>query len=40
VYGRSSDVPAITRSNAFLVAENDHEQYKAGDLIQVMLKWP
>jgi molybdopterin molybdotransferase len=36
----SSDVPAITRSNAFLVAESDHEQYKAGDLIQVMLKWP
>jgi molybdopterin molybdotransferase len=36
----SSDVPAMARANAFLVAESEREQYKAGDLIQVMLKWP
>src|ERR1700676_1944571 len=34
----SSDVPALARSNAFLVADADREQWKAGDLIQVLLK--
>jgi molybdopterin molybdotransferase len=34
----SSDVPALARSNAFLVADPDREQWKAGDLIQVLLK--
>ena len=34
----SSDVPALSRSNAFLVADADREQWKAGDLIQVLLK--
>lgn len=34
----SSDVPALTRSNAFLVADADREQWKAGDLIRVLLK--
>ena len=34
----SSDVPALSRSNAFLVADPDREEWKAGDLIQVLLK--
>lgn len=34
----SSDVPALSRSNAFLVADPDREQWRAGDLIQVLLK--
>jgi len=34
----SSDVPALARSNAFLVADADREQWKAGDLIRVLLK--
>jgi molybdopterin molybdotransferase len=35
----SSDIPALARANAFLVAEQDRESWKAGDLIQVLLKW-
>jgi molybdopterin molybdotransferase len=34
----SSDVPALARSNAFLVADADREQWKAGETIQVLLK--
>ena len=34
----SSDVPALARANAYLVADADREQWKAGDLIQVLLK--
>ena len=34
----SGDVPAMTRSNAFLVTDPDREQWKAGDLIRVLLK--
>jgi len=34
----SSDVPALSRSNAFLVADAAREQWKAGELIQVLLK--
>lgn len=34
----SSDVPAIARANAFLVAAADREFWDRGDLIQVLLK--
>jgi molybdopterin molybdotransferase len=34
----SSDVPALTRANAFLVADAGREQYQAGDLIRVLPK--
>lgn len=34
----SSDVPALSRANAFLVARADQEEWKAGELIQVLLK--
>src|SRR5262249_50102981 len=34
----SSDVPALSRSNASLVADPGREHWKAGDLIQVLLK--
>ncbi len=34
----SSDIPALARSNAFLVAEHDRESWKVGDSIRVMLK--
>jgi molybdopterin molybdotransferase len=34
----SGDVPALTRANAFLVAEADHAEWKAGDLMRVLLK--
>ena len=34
----SSDVPALARSNAFLVADADREQWKAGETIQVLLR--
>lgn len=34
----SGDVPALNRANAFLVAEADHAQWSAGDLIRVLLK--
>jgi molybdopterin molybdotransferase len=34
----SSDVPALSRCNAFLVAAADREQWKAGELIQILLK--
>jgi molybdopterin molybdotransferase len=34
----SSDVPALARANAFLVAEADRESWRAGDLIRVLLK--
>jgi molybdopterin molybdotransferase len=34
----SSDVPAIARANAFLVAEHDRECWQAGDLIRMLRK--
>ncbi|HEY7388485.1 MAG TPA: gephyrin-like molybdotransferase Glp [Bryobacteraceae bacterium] len=34
----SSDVPALTRANAYLVAEADRPEYPAGEFIQVLLK--
>lgn len=34
----SSDIPALARANAFLVAESDRAEWKAGDLIRVLLK--
>ncbi|MFN3325219.1 MAG: gephyrin-like molybdotransferase Glp [Bryobacteraceae bacterium] len=34
----SSDVPALARANAFLVADPDRPEYKAGDAIKVVLK--
>ena len=34
----SSDIPALSKANAFLVAEQDRESWKIGDSIRVMLK--
>jgi len=34
----SSDVPALARCNAFLVADSDREEWKAGEPMQVLLK--
>jgi len=34
----SGDVPALTRANAFLVAEADCSEYQAGEFIRVLLK--
>src|SRR5882724_1925498 len=34
----SSDVPALARANAYLVADSAREQWKSGELIQVLLK--
>jgi molybdopterin molybdotransferase len=34
----SSDVPALTRANAFLVADADCPEYRRGELIRVLLK--
>jgi molybdopterin molybdotransferase len=34
----SSDVPALARANAFLVADHDRENWAVGDSIRVMLK--
>lgn len=34
----SSDVAAMSRSNAYLVADPDHPEYAAGDWIRVLLK--
>ncbi len=34
----SSDVPALCRANAFLVADADREEWKAGDSMKVLLK--
>jgi len=34
----SSDVPALAKANAFLVADHDRQQWDGGDLIRVMLK--
>jgi molybdopterin molybdotransferase len=34
----SSDVPALTRANAYLVADADHPEYSGGEFIQVLLK--
>ncbi len=34
----SGDIPALTRANAFLVADPDRPQYAAGDWIRVMAK--
>jgi molybdopterin molybdotransferase len=34
----SSDIPALARANAFLIADHDRETWNAGDTIRVMLK--
>jgi molybdopterin molybdotransferase len=34
----SADVPALTRANAFLVADPDRAEYARGDLIRVLSK--
>jgi molybdopterin molybdotransferase len=34
----SSDVPAMAKATAFLVADSERESWKAGDLIQVLLR--
>jgi molybdopterin molybdotransferase len=34
----SSDVAALSRANAFLVTDEDREEWKAGELIRVLLK--
>ena len=34
----SGDVPAITRANAFLVAEADRAEWQAGELMRVLLQ--
>lgn len=34
----SSDVPALTRANAFLVADENRESWEAGEMIQVLLQ--
>jgi molybdopterin molybdotransferase len=34
----SSDVPALSKANAFLVADHDRESWQVGDTIRVMLK--
>ena len=34
----SADVPALTRANAFLVADADRAEYPRGELIRVLLK--
>ncbi len=34
----SSDIPALAKANAFLVAEHDREEWDIGDSIRVMLK--
>jgi molybdopterin molybdotransferase len=34
----SADIPALTRANAFLVADPDRPEYAAGDPIRVLLK--
>ena len=34
----SSDVPALTRANAFMVVDADHPDWRAGDWIRVLLK--
>jgi molybdopterin molybdotransferase len=34
----SSDIPALVRANAFMVAEEDRERWDTGDLMRVLLK--
>ena len=34
----SGDIPALTRANAYLVADPDHREYAAGELIRVLAK--
>ena len=34
----SGDVPALTRANAFLVADAERAEWKAGELMPVLLK--
>jgi molybdopterin molybdotransferase len=34
----SGDVPALTRANAYLVADSDHPEYRQGELIRVLPK--
>lgn len=35
----SADIPAMTRANAFLVADPERPEYAAGDPIRVLMKW-
>jgi molybdopterin molybdotransferase len=37
-WGGSSDVPALARANAFLVADSDRAEWEKDDLIRVLLK--
>jgi molybdopterin molybdotransferase len=37
-WGGSSDVPALARANAFLVAEPERESWEAGELMRVLLQ--
>ena len=34
----SSDIPALARANAFLIADSERAEWKTGDDIRVMLK--
>jgi len=34
----SGDIPAVTRANAYLVADPDRPTYERGDLIRILLK--
>ncbi len=34
----SGDIPALTRANAFLVADPDQAEYAQGELIRVLAK--
>lgn len=34
----SSDVPALARSNAYIIAAADREYYEEGDLVPVLLQ--
>ncbi len=38
VWHGSSDVPALTRANAFLVVDADRAEWQKGDLIRILLK--
>jgi molybdopterin biosynthesis enzyme len=34
----SGDIPSLARANVFLVADPDHPDYAAGDLISILTK--
>jgi molybdopterin molybdotransferase len=38
VWHGSSDIPALARANAFLVADRDRETYAPGELIRVLMR--